>query len=180
MPIEQVDLFPQAQRRGVKLYIEHDKSVDDWIRENHYLRSTPAGAVLRMCFKNERHEILGCMMWGRPTSRKLDQRHILELTRMCFVNNTPPFIESQCLRMARKYIRTTFNSGRGGRGKQKNEREGIIGLVAYSSTGAGHEGIIYQADGWYRLGGSAGGSWESRANRVNRDLSMKIRWTRSP
>ena len=99
-------------------------------------------------------------------SRKIDQNAILELTRMCFIDDTPPFVESKCLGMARKYIRKHYGT--------------VKGLIAYSSTGAGHEGIIYKADNWYALGGSAGGNWENRGNRTNRDLSQKIRWTRSP
>ncbi|WP_277669038.1 XF1762 family protein [Caproiciproducens galactitolivorans] len=164
--IEQYCLFSDAERKGIKLYIEHDTSVDEWICKNHYLHSTPAGAIIRMCFKDQTQRVIGCMMWGRPTSRKIDSDAILELTRMCFIDETPPFVESQCLGMARKHIRKYYNK--------------IKGLIAYSSTGAGHEGIIYKADNWYMLGGSKGGSWENRENRTNRDLSLKIRWTRSP
>ncbi len=163
--IMQVGIFPAAEHKGVKLYIEHDMTVDDWIRDHHYLHSVPAGAIIRMCFKqNER--VIGCMMWGRPTSRKIDQKSILELTRMCFVDETERFVESKCLAMARKYIR--------------KHHPAVKGLIAYSSAGAGHDGVIYQADNWYKLGGSKGGSWESRAGRTNRDLSQKSRWTRSP
>lgn len=72
------------------------------------------------------------MMWGRPISRKLDQVEILELTRMCFLDDTESFVESKCLSMARKHIRKHYN--------------GVKGLIAYSSTGQGHEGIIYKAD----------------------------------
>ena len=85
---------------------------------------------------------------------------------MCFVDDTSPFVESKSLGMARKHIRKHYGN--------------VKGLIAYSSTGYGHEGTIYRADNWYALGGSAGGSWENRENRTNRDLSQKIRWTRSP
>jgi len=166
MPIDQLQLLPQTEQRDVMLCIEHDTTVDDWIKANHYLHSVPAGAILRMCFKDRQQSVLGCMMWGRPSSRKIDQEKILELTRMCFIDETQRFIESRCLAMARKYIRKHHSA--------------TMGLIAYSSTGAGHEGIIYQADNWYHLGGSSGGSWESRDNRTDRDLSQKIRWTRSP
>lgn len=164
--IEQMKLLSDMENKNIRLYVEHDVSVDQWLCEHHYLHSTPAGAVLRLCFKNSEEQVIGCMMWGRPTSRKLDQRSILELTRMCFVDNTEPFVESKCLSMARKYIRKHYPY--------------VKGLIAYSSTGAGHEGTIYKADNWYELGGSKGGSWENRKKRVNRDLSLKKRWTRSP
>ncbi len=164
--IEQVRLFADEENKGICLHVEHDISVDEWLREHHYLHSTPAGAILRLSFKDETGKVIGCMMWGRPTSRKIDQTAILELTRMCFVDDTSPFVESKSLGMARKHIRKHYGN--------------VKGLIAYSSTGYGHEGTIYRADNWYALGGSAGGSWENRENRTNRDLSQKIRWTRSP
>jgi hypothetical protein len=164
--INQTSLIPDAEHKNILLYIEHDNSVDRWIAEHHYLQSVPVGAIIRMCFKDAEHRVLGCMLWGHPTARKLDQHSIMELTRMCFINDTEPFAESKCLGMARKHIRKHHGA--------------IKGLIAYSSTGAGHEGTIYKADNWYMLGESKSASWETRLGRVNRDLSVKIRWTRSP
>ena len=164
--LEQEKLFFDAQNQGIHMYAEHNVSVDEWMRTYHSLHSAPAGAILRLCFKDQTGNVLGCMMWGRPTSRKIDQGKILELTRMCFLENTPRFIESKCLGMARKHIRKHYSQ--------------IKGLIAYSSLGAGHEGIVYQVDNWYPLGGSKGENWENRDGRINRDLSPKIRWTRSP
>jgi hypothetical protein len=150
----------------IQLQILHDVSLDGWIRERHYLRSVPAGAVIRMCFMDSGRNIVGGMLWGHPTARKLDQKCLLELTRMFFVDDTIPYIESHCLRMARKHIR--------------KRHPAIKGLIAYSSTGAGHEGIVYQADNWYPLGTTKSASWETRKGRVDRDPSVKTRWTRSP
>lgn len=50
-------------------------------------------------------------MWGHPTSRKLDQQHLLQLTRMYFVDDTEPYAESKALAMARKYIRKHYGHG---------------------------------------------------------------------
>lgn len=164
--LEQARMFSDAERKGIYLHIMRDMSVDNWIKEHHYLQSAPAGAIIRMCFKDSKQRVIGCMMWGHPTSRKLDQKNLLELSRMCFIDDTLPFVESKCLGMARKHIRKYFPA--------------IKGIIAYSSTGAGHEGTIYLADNWYALGVSKGASWETRPNRTDRDLSQKIRWTRSP
>lgn len=46
--IEQARIFADGERKGIRLYVEHDTSVDDWIRGKHYLHSTPAGAILRL------------------------------------------------------------------------------------------------------------------------------------
>jgi hypothetical protein len=107
------------------------------------------------------------MLWGNPTARAIDQKSILELSRMFFIDETDRFVESKSLAMARKHIR--------------KHRPHIKGLISYSSTGQGHEGTIYQADNWFMLGKSAGShSWETRKGRVDQDLSEKLRWVRSP
>ncbi len=106
-------------------------------------------------------------MWGRPTSRHIDQKRILELTRMCFIDDTERFVESKALAMARKCIRKHFPE--------------VKGCIAYSSTGQGHDGVIYQADNWFQLGITKGASWNNnvRKGRKDIDTSDKIRWVRS-
>ncbi len=152
---------------GLKLKVVHETELDNWIAERHYLKSTPAGAVIRMEFCTPENTRLGAMMWGRPVAPKVDQEHILELTRMYFVDNTEDFVESKALAMARKYIRKHYPK--------------IKGLIAYSSTAEGHKGTIYQADGWFKISESKSetGSWENREGRKNRDLSIKIKYARS-
>ena len=73
----------------------HSTEIDRWIKERHYLHSTPAGAVLRLEFLDDTGIRIGAMMWGRPVSRKINQKTILELTRMYFVDETEPFVESK-------------------------------------------------------------------------------------
>ena len=151
MSIYQIPIGPDIKNKNVYLSIVKGTSVDGWIKERHYLKSSPLGATLRMAFKSGSHEVLGCMLWGHPTARKLDQRNILELFRMFFIDDTDPFIESKCLAMARKHIRKHCPD--------------IKGLIAYSSMGAGHEGTVYKADNWYVLGTGKGGRWGTRAGR---------------
>ena len=153
-------------KTNLHLRILHDISIDRWIRERHYLQSVPAGAIIRMCFLDDKENIIGGMLWGHPTSRRIEQKTILELTRMCFIDDTEPFIESRALGMARKHIR--------------KHHPVVKGLISYSSTGMGHEGTVYKADNWYVLGVSGSASWQTRPNRADRDPSPKMRWTRSP
>lgn len=142
--------------------------LDRWISERHYLKSVPAGARLRLWIIDDYSQRIGAMMWGRPTARSLNQESLLELTRMYLIDETEPFAESRALALARKHIRKHLPT--------------INGLLAYSSTGEGHEGTIYRADGWFALGltkkRTAG--WTTRANREDRDLSQKIRFVRTP
>lgn len=146
----------------------HTTEIDRWIRENHYLHSTPAGAVLRLEFLDDSQRRIGAMMWCRPTSPKIDQQHILELSRMHFIDDTDRFVESRALSMARKYIRKHYPQ--------------ITGVIAYSSTAEKHKGTIYLADNWFKISEtkSKNGSWESRPGRTDRDLSTKYKFGRSP
>lgn len=147
------------------LSIVHSTELDKWIAVHHYLHSTPAGAVIRMEFCSDDGRRVGGMMWGRNTSPKQDHPDLLCLTRMYFVDETERFAESRALAMARKHIR--------------KHHPKIKGLVAYSSTGQGHEGTIYQADGWFEVSRSRRGR-DCRAGRKNIDTSAKIKWCRTP
>jgi hypothetical protein len=152
----------------LRVEVSHTKELDRWIAERHYLKSTPAGARLRLWIIDDKGERIGAMMWGRPNARKLDQNSLLELTRMYLVDDTEPNAESKSLGLARKHIR-------------KNLPE-IKGVIAYSSTGQGHEGTIYKADNWFELGRNkvSAKGWSNRDGRENRDASEKIRWVRTP
>lgn len=149
----------------MKLKQIHTTEMDKWIAEHHYLHSTPAGAVLRLEIQDDAGQRIGGMMWGRNPSPKQDQQNVLCLTRMYCVDGTEPYVESRALSMARKYIRKHYPH--------------IKGLVAYSSMGAGHDGIIYKADGWFEVSRTTGGR-DCRPGRANMDTSVKIKWCRTP
>ena len=53
-----------SPKHGIKLKIAHDTEIDHWIAERHYLKSTPAGAIVRMEFCTPDNTRLGAMMWG--------------------------------------------------------------------------------------------------------------------
>lgn len=150
----------------MKLNIVHSMELDEWIKARHYLHSTPAGAVIRMEFVDDSGKRIGAMMWGRNTSPKQDQSNQLCLTRMFFVDDTEPFVESKALSMARKHIRKHYPA--------------VKGVVAYSSTGEGHAGTVYQADGWFEVSRTREGCRDRRHGRKNLDSSSKIKWVRSP
>ncbi len=147
----------------MKLEISHKTDVDAYLTAHHYLHSAPAGARLRLWIK-EGDAVIGAMMWGRPTARTYDPKRILELTRLYLIDDTEPFAESRALGMARRLIRRRFPE--------------IKGLIAYSSTGMGHAGTIYLADGWFAVDTTRAAAW-NREGRKNRDTSAKIRWVRT-
>jgi len=151
----------------MRLVVSHSTEIDSWIEERHYLKSVPAGAKLRFWVLDDKGETIGAMMWGRPSARLLNNELLLELTRMVFINDTERFVESRALSMARKLIRKYMPK--------------IKGLIAYSSTGQNHEGIIYQADNWFPFGKTTGDKWtRENRHRADIDISPKLRWLRSP
>ncbi|MDQ0270750.1 Mom family adenine methylcarbamoylation protein [Cytobacillus purgationiresistens] len=152
----------------MRIEVSRSTELDRWVADRDYLKSTPAGARLRLWVLDDTGERIGAMMWGRPNARQLDQHALLELTRMYLVEEAPKNSESKSLGLARKYIR-------------KNMPE-IKGIIAYSSTGMRHEGTIYKADNWFELGRSKVSTkgWSNRVGRENRDASEKIRWVRTP
>lgn len=142
----------------------HDTSLDKWIIERHYLHSAPAGAKLRLWVCDDTGKIIGAMMWGRPTARTYNSNIILELTRLCLVDDTEHCAESKAIAMARKYIRKHIPE--------------IKGLLSYSSTKENHRGTVYLADNWFPVGQTRASSW-NKDGRKNIDTSHKTRWVRS-
>lgn len=153
--------------RIMRIEICHTKEVDRWIAERHYLGYSPCGARIRMFFYDDGNKLIGAMMWGRPTARKLNADKIMELTRMFFINETENNVESKALAVARKYIRIHYPE--------------IKGVLAYSSISQGHQGTIYLADGWFPFGKTKKESWnnKNRTNRRDKDISPKLRFLRS-
>jgi uncharacterized phage protein gp47/JayE len=109
------------------------------------------------------------MMWGRPEARLLDEdaNHILELTRMHFWDTAEGF-RSASLASARKFIRKWYPQ--------------IRLVLAYSDPEQGHDGTVYQADGWARFGKTTNKKqgWANRAGRTDECGHSKIRFVRTP
>jgi hypothetical protein len=149
----------------MKLEQCHTTELDKYISTNHYLKSVPAGAKLRLYVKDDNNNIIGAMMWGRPTASTYDKDKLLELTRFYMIDETEHCAESKALSMARKLIR--------------KELPQVMGLLSYSSTGEQHKGTIYEADGWVNIGVTVKAVWNKK-DRANIDTSQKLRWFRSP
>jgi len=157
------------------LSIAHNEDIDNWVAARHYLKSRGSSAsTIRMWFLTgnkvefiDDTKKVGAMLWNHPTARLFDNNTLLELTRMYFIDDTEPNIESKALAMARRYIRRNHPH--------------IKGVIAYSSTGYNHDGTIYKADNWFTMGTRKGTTW-ARTNRARADAdnSDKILWVRSP
>ena len=144
------------------------REVASWIKERHYLKSTPPGYVVALEFIEGRERI-GAMLIGRPTARSLDADRILELTRMYFEDAAPTNTESQALSQMRAFVRKWFPA--------------IRLLISYSDPSVGHRGTVYEADGWAPFGKTthaSGYGWKSRNGRRDSPCQPKQRWVRTP
>jgi hypothetical protein len=165
------DRTPALAREQVQLrraQPSESREVAAWIKERHYLRRTPPGYVhaLEFLYRGAR---VGAMLLGRPSSRAMDPAQILEVTRIYFTDDAPFNIESRSLAMMRKHVRTWL--------------PGIKLLISYSDPSEGHQGKIYEADGWAPFGKTThkrGYGWRSRPNRAEDPVTPKQRWLRTP
>lgn len=168
-----VALAPSGQIVMRRAQPPESREVRQWVIERHYLRSAPPGyrfALEFLRYPNGRtSERIGAMLLGRPTSRSLDHKRVLELTRMYFVDDTPPNMESWALARMRKWVRVWMPE--------------VRLLLAYSDPSVGHQGTVYEADGWAPFGQTATRTvgWKNRPNRRGEETpSRKLRWVRTP
>lgn len=144
------------------------RAVAAWLKQNHYLHSTPPGYVAALEFL-QGSTLVGAMLLGRPSSRAYDPAKILEVNRIHFVDEAGKNTESRALALMRKHVRTWL--------------PGIRLLISYSDPSQGHAGTIYEADGWCPFGMTThktGYGWKSRPNRSSDPVTPKQRWVRTP
>ena len=140
----------------------------EWIMMRHYTRTAPPGYRVALEYLDDAGERIGAMLLGRPTSRELDPRIWLELTRMYFVDAAPRNTESHGLSMMRRWVRVWMPE--------------VKGLLAYANPSVGHTGTVYRADGWAPFGRTRSShvGWMSRPGRRPESPARKTRWIRSP
>lgn len=145
------------------------RAAKHWIAERHYLESASPGFV-HVYEYTLGGDLIGGAILGRPNARAYNPDRVLELTRFFFVDQTPPHVESRGLALMRKHVRMWIPK--------------IRLLLAYSDPSQGHEGAIYEADGWCDLGLTKGAGhgygWNTREGRRPQRVSQKLRWVRTP
>jgi hypothetical protein len=147
--------FKEGERDVIPHLPTHVKKIS-WktarrmIEAHHYLGYAPCGCKFALGIYVET-ELMGTMIFGRPTARLEDQKNTLELTRM-FLFDSPKNSESKSLGLAERWIK-------------KNRLE--TRLISYTDTAQGHTGTIYKAANWVQVRITKSGSWirDGRPNR---------------
>ncbi len=120
-------------------YVKHvnRSDISDFIEKNHYSGSIN-GCISDYCFGlyDTNHELIGAMFYGRMAMANQykrfsdDSNKVIELRRLCCVDNTPKNTESFFIGKTLKMMKKLWGTG-------------IV--VSYADKEYNHSGIIYKA-----------------------------------
>lgn len=125
------------------------KDIKDFIETWHYSKSIN-GCISDYCFAlfNPQDIMVGAMFYGRMAMANQWKRfsdspdNVIELRRLCCIDDTPKNTESFFIGKTIKLLRKVWNS------------KGII--VSYADKEYGHEGVIYKASNFKDFGDISG------------------------
>ena len=119
------------------------EEIREFIEQNHYSRSIH-GVMSSFCFKLEREgKIIGAMLYGKIAMPKVwtkygeKQSDVIELRRLCLVDDTPKNAESFFIAKTLKWLKQNTT---------------IKTVVSYADPNYGHQGTIYRAANFQYLG----------------------------
>lgn len=117
--------------------------ISKFIEEHHYSKNIN-GCITDYCFKLlYNNEIIGAMFYGRMAMANQWKRFgkcesdVIELRRLCCIDNTPKNTESYFIGKTLKYLKKNTN---------------IKTVVSYADQEYGHTGIIYKASNFTYYG----------------------------
>lgn len=150
------------------------KDVKDFIETWHY-SSSINGCIADYCYGlfTPEGEMAGAMFFGRMAMRNQWKRfsdvetNVIELRRLCCIDNTPKNTESYFIGNALKLLRKDWGSG-------------IV--VSYADKEYGHIGTIYKASNFKMIGEVKGASviyWNGKRYH-DRTLRMKYKGELKP
>lgn len=122
--------------------------IKDFIEANHYSGSIN-GVRSLYCFKLEyKGELIGAMLYGGLGMANAwkkygnSEQEVIELRRLCLIDDTPKNSESFFIGKTLRWL------------KQNTD---VITIVSYADTNYGHQGTIYQATNFEKVGMTAKG-----------------------
>lgn len=123
------------------------KDITDFIEQNHYSQSIN-GCIADYCFRLDwQGNMIGAMFYGRMAMHNQWKRFsttpecIIELRRLCCINDTPKNTESYFIGNTLRWLKKNTPIDR---------------VVSYADAEYGHSGTIYKASNFKYLGLQAG------------------------
>ncbi len=110
--------------------------IRDFVQQHHYSKSV-GGITPTHCFRVDHESVLvGAAIFGIPAMREAIRKYsedgkvkMVELRRLCFLDEAPKNTESKTVAMMFRHLRT----------------HGVQRILSYSDPNYGHVGTIYKA-----------------------------------
>jgi len=141
--------------------------VRDFIEKWHYSQSIN-GVMTTYCFKMTYNgELIGAMLYGRlgmaNTWKKYadSEEQLLELRRLCCIDDTPKNTESYFIGKTLKWLK-------------KNTE--VNKVVSYADMDYNHEGTIYKASNFAYLGTTSKGRRIKHGERIYHDKAIRTKY----
>ena len=150
--------------KDMKVSLCSRQEISDFIETNHYSKSIN-GCISDYCFKLTYEDIIiGAAFFGRMAMRNQYKKYsdkpedIIELRRLCCIDDTPRNTESYFISKMMRYLR--LNTA-------------IKKVVSYADQEHGHTGIIYKASNFQYLGMTKGAKVIMLNGRSYHDKSIR-------
>lgn len=124
------------------------REIKDFIEQWHYSKSIN-GLMSDYCFKlTDGDTLIGAMIFGRVAMANAwkkyadNENELIELRRLCCVDDTPKNTESYFIGSALKWL---------------SKNTGLKVVVSYADPEYGHEGVVYKAANFSNVGKTAKG-----------------------
>lgn len=143
------------------------KDIAQFIETHHYSRSIN-GCSTDYCFKLEAQEqLVGAMFFGRMAMRNQWKKYgeqeadVIELRRLCCIDDTPKNAESFFIARALRHLR---------------KHTAIKTVVSYADAEHGHTGVIYRAANFEHRGLATGAKVIVLGERRYHDKAIRTRY----
>ena len=117
--------------------------IRDFIQENHYSKSIN-GCIADYCYALfDKDRMIGAMFFGRMAMANQwkrfsdEEKSVIELRRLCCIDDTPKNTESYFIGKALRLLRKDWGNGV---------------VVSYADKEYGHSGVIYKASNFKMIG----------------------------
>lgn len=143
------------------------KEIKTFIEKWHYSKSIN-GLKSNYCFKLlDDKIIIGAMIYGKIGMANVwkkyvkDESHLIELRRLCCVDQTPKNTESYFIGFTLRWLKKNTN---------------IKKVISYADSNYNHTGIIYRAANFIYLGMTSGGRVIIYNNKQYHDKTIRTKY----
>lgn len=147
------------------------KDIEQFVIENHYSKSIN-GCIADYCYAlYDGDKMIGAMFYGRMAMANQWKRfsdtpeNVIELRRLCCIDDTPRNTESYFIGQSIKLLRKEWNPASKGRL-----------IVSYADKEHGHSGTIYKASNFEMVGEIAGAKVIDFEGKIYHDKTIRTKY----